>query len=255
MNIQDMQILLTNDDGIFAPGIKILRQIALSLTDDVWMVAPDSEQSGASHSLTLKQPIRLHQMKPKKYCVTGTPTDCVLLALNQVLPKDKKTLVLSGVNAGANLGEDVTYSGTIAAAMEATLLGAKAIAFSLEYKQIDEMDWDIVSAYAPKIIRKLMKIDWPDNVLMNVNFPAVPVDQVQGIHVVRHGKRMITDKFIERMDPRGKPYYWIGMTDTEVDAGFDTDIGVIHQKGISITPLCLDLTAKSFMDKLGEVFE
>ena len=194
-------------------------------------------------------------MKPKKYCVTGTPTDCVLLALNQVLPKDKPTLVLSGVNYGANLGEDVTYSGTIAAAMEATLLGAKAIAFSLQYNQIDEMNWDVVSAYAPQIIKMLTSIDWPENVLMNVNFPAVSVDEVTGIYIVRHGKRIITDKFVERIDPRGKPYYWIGMTDKEVDAGDDTDIGVIHRKGISITPLCLDLTAKSFMGKLSDLFK
>jgi len=255
MNLEDIQILLTNDDGIFAPGLKVLKQIADTLSDDVWTVAPDTEQSGASHSLTLKQPIRLHDMKPKKYCVSGTPTDCVLLALNQVLPKEKSTLVLSGINRGCNLGEDVTYSGTIAAAMEGTLLGAKSIAISLEYEKHDEMYWDTVYEFAPDIIRKLVKLDWPENVLMNINFPAVPASEVTGVHLVRHGKRAVTDKFIERIDPRGKPYYWIGMYDTDIDTGPDTDIGVIAQKGISITPLCLDLTAKAFMEKLEGIFK
>lgn len=254
LDLSGTRILLSNDDGIHAPGLAVLERIARSLSDDVWVVAPETEQSGASHSLTIHRPLRLRQHEERRFSVDGTPTDCVLLAINHILKDRTPTLVLSGVNHGSNIGEDVTYSGTIAAAMEATLLGVPAIALSLQIDGSGAPHWDTAEQWAPEVIRKAVSTAWPKNVLVNVNFPAVTPDRVTGIQVVRHGKRKIGDDLTERIDPRGRAYFWIGALRGEDDVAPDTDVAVVNDGGISVTPLFLDLTHVPTLQTLQRAF-
>lgn len=254
LDLSQARILISNDDGIQAAGIQVLERIARTLSDDVWVVAPETEQSAASHSLTIHRPLRLRPAGEKRYTVDGTPTDCVLLAINHILKDHKPTLVLSGVNHGSNIGEDVTYSGTIAAAMEATLLGVPAIALSQHIAMGTPPDWTTAERWGPEVIRKAVSVAWPKNVLMNVNFPATGPDGVSGIQVVRHGKRKIGDELFERTDPRGRPYIWIGALRGETDVAEDTDIHVVFNGGISVTPLFLDLTHRPTLQTLKQAF-
>ncbi|MBP2316029.1 5'/3'-nucleotidase SurE [Azospirillum soli] len=254
LDLSKTRILVTNDDGIHAQGLKVLEKIARSLSDDVWVVAPEMEQSAASHSLTINRPLRLRKLDEKRYTVDGTPTDCVLLAVNHVMKDARPTLVLSGVNQGSNIGEDVTYSGTIAAAMEATLLGVPAIALSQHYDNGNPIDWSTAEAWGADVVRKAVTVAWPKNVLLNVNFPARKAEEVTGIQVVRHGKRKIGDELLERVDPRGKPYIWIGTLRGEADVAPDTDIHVVFSGGISVTPIYLDLTHTPTLQTLRQAF-
>ncbi|HYG85112.1 MAG TPA: 5'/3'-nucleotidase SurE [Azospirillum sp.] len=255
LDLSKARILITNDDGINATGLQVLEKIARSLSDDVWVVAPEAEQSAASHSLTIHRPLRLKKVAERRYTVDGTPTDCVLLAINHVFKDDKKpTLVLSGINQGSNIGEDVTYSGTIAAAMEATLLGVPAIALSQHFSNGTPIKWQTPERWGAEVIRKAIAVAWPKYVLLNVNFPAVEPDQVTGIQVVRHGKRKIGDELMERIDPRGRPYIWIGALRSEADVSPDTDIHVVFNGGISVTPLFLDLTHNATLQTLKQAF-
>jgi 5'-nucleotidase len=240
--LKNARILLSNDDGIAAPGLKFLEKVARQLSRDVWVVAPELEQSGAGHSLTLRRPLRIRQLGRRRYAVDGTPTDAVLLAINQIMRDCKPTLVLSGVNRGGNLGEDVTYSGTIAAAMEATLLGVPAIALSLEVAQGKPVRWDTVEAHAPRVIRRLAAAGWPENVLINVNFPNRAPDRVGPIEIARQGRRKIGDELGERLDLRGEHYYWIGPMRSEEPTQKGTDLAAINAGRIAVTPLHLDLT-------------
>ena len=208
---QALRILLTNDDGVHAPGLRVLENIARQLSNDIWIVAPEVEQSGASHSLTLHEPLRLREVSRQKFAVSGTPTDCIVMAVNQVITDRKPTLLLSGVNRGANLGEDVTYSGTIAAAMEGTLLGIPSIAFSQVYRGVHPIRWATAEHHAPSLIRRLLKAGWPKDVLININFPDVASDAVNGTEVSVQGQREAESIVIhEREDPRRTSYYWIG---------------------------------------------
>ncbi len=254
MDLSKARILVTNDDGVHAIGLKVLEDIARSLTPDVWVVAPEAEQSAASHSLTIHRPLRLRQHGEKRYTVDGTPTDCVLIALNKIMKDDKPTLVLSGVNQGSNIGEDVTYSGTIAAAMEATLLGVPAIALSQHYENGTPPDWSTAAHWGPQVVRQAVTVAWPRNVLLNVNFPAVPPDRVTGVQAVRHGKRKIGDELMERIDPRGRPYIWIGTLRGEADVSPGTDIHVVLNGGVSVTPIYLDLTHIPTLETLRQAF-
>ncbi|PWC32417.1 5'/3'-nucleotidase SurE [Azospirillum sp. TSO35-2] len=254
LDLSQTRILVTNDDGIHAQGLKVLESIARSLSDDVWVVAPEMEQSAASHSLTINRPLRLRKLDERRFTVDGTPTDCVLLAVNHVMKDARPTLVLSGVNQGSNIGEDVTYSGTIAAAMEATLLNVPAIAMSQHYETGQPIDWSAAEAYGAEVVRKAVTVAWPKNVLLNVNFPARPAAEVTGMRVVRHGKRKIGDELLERVDPRGKPYIWIGTLRGEADVADDTDIHVVFNGGISITPVFLDLTHTPTLQTLRQAF-
>lgn len=255
VDLSKARILVTNDDGIHANGLKVLEGIARALTDDVWVVAPEMEQSAASHSLTINRPLRMRQLGEKRFTVDGTPTDCVLLAVNRLMQDTRPTLVLSGVNQGSNIGEDVTYSGTIAAAMEATLLNVPAIALSQHYDRGEVIDWSAAEAHGADVIRKAVSVAWPKNVLLNVNFPARPAAEVTGVQVVRHGKRKIGDDLVERIDPRGKPYIWIGTLRGEADVSPDTDIHVVFSGGISVTPIFLDLTHTPTLLTLKQAFE
>ena len=242
LSLDSARILLTNDDGIAAPGLKVLQRIARQLAREVWVVAPELEQSGAGHSLTLRRPLRIRQLGRRRYAVDGTPTDAVLLAVNQIMRAAKPSLVLSGVNRGGNMGEDVTYSGTIAAAMEATLLGVPAIALSLETLQGKPARWDTVEAHAPRVIRELAAAGWPADVFINVNFPNRPPDQVGPIQIARQGRRKIGDELGERLDLRGEHYYWIGPMRTEEPTQPGTDLAAVNEGRIAVTPLHLDLT-------------
>jgi 5'-nucleotidase len=254
-----LRILITNDDGINAPGLKVLEHIARTLTDDVWIVAPEHDQSAVSHSLTLRTPFRINEISPKKYAVSGTPTDCILTAVQLLLSDSLPTLVLSGVNNGANLAEDVTYSGTIAAALEATILGIPAIAFSLTTENHHPVKWATAEHWGPIVLNKILENPIPNNVLINVNFPNVIHKSVEGIKITRQGQRKIFDRIYERQDPHGIPYYWIGPGDQRYDNIWEqaepgTDIEAIGTKYISITPLSLDITHTQTVALLKEQF-
>ena len=245
------RILIANDDGIHSAGIKLLETLARTISDDVWVCAPEMEQSGASHSLTIHRPLRAKKYDERHYSVDGTPTDCVMLAMNHILKDRRPDLVLSGINHGANIGDDVTYSGTIAAAMEATLLGLKAIALSQNVDEDKPISFAVAESRGADLIRRLMSTEWPENVMLNVNFPSGAPDQVRSVRVVPHGKRKLGDDLRERFDPRGRSYFWIGPLRTETETDPDTDIGVLMSGGISITPLCLDLTHRASLETFG----
>lgn len=253
-DLSQARILISNDDGLHGPGLQVLIRIARSLSSDVWVVVPETEQSGAGHSLTLHNPLRIRDVDPSQnlYAVDGTPTDSVLLAINAIMKDRKPDLVLSGVNRGANLADDVTYSGTVAAAMEGTLLGIPSIALSQVFTNGDPVRWETAEAFAPEIIRKLVAQGWGKNVLMNVNFPDLAPQDVNGIRVTCQGKRKIGDGLIERFDPRGRPYIWIGPQRSEHTGRPGSDLEAIEQGAISVTPLCVDLTDQETLGVLQE---
>jgi 5'-nucleotidase len=253
LRLSQARILVSNDDGINAPGLKVLEQVARSLSKDVWVVAPEAEQSGAAHSLTLRRPLQVRKLSARRFAVDGTPTDCVLLAVNKIVAGRRPDLVLSGVNRGANLGEDVTYSGTIAAAMEATLLGIPSIALS-QLRDGLHVHWQTASDHAPKVIRKLVSVSWPDGVLMNVNFPNLPSAQVRGVRVARQGRRPGGIEIVPTTDPVGRSYLWIGdyMSDDAVQP--ETDLAATRAGHIAVTPLHLDLTHGKTLKSLQTVF-
>jgi 5'/3'-nucleotidase len=252
-----MRILITNDDGIEAPGLDALQSIASELSDDVWIVAPETDQSGAAHSLTLHEPLRLRKLGERSYAVKGTPTDCVIMCVRHILHDQKPDLVLSGVNAGSNIADDVTYSGTIAGAIEGTLLGIPSVALSLavDYDRRGEIRWQTAMAHGPKLIRRLIEIGWPADVLMNVNFPDREPGDVAGIEVTVQGKRNQDYlRIVDRTDARGKPYYWLGFNRQLSEPAEGSDWWALREGLISVTPLHLDLThaetLRTLKDKL-----
>jgi 5'-nucleotidase len=250
-----MRILVTNDDGIHAPGLAVAERIARALSDDVWVVAPETEQSGASHSLTLTTPLRLREVEKKRFAVTGTPTDCVMMAVAQLMGDKRPGLVLSGVNRGSNLADDVTYSGTIAGAMEGTALAIPSIALSqtFTYAEKTELKWACAEAHGADVIRNLLHVGWPEDVLMNVNFPDCVPDEVQGIEVTSQGKRDLNTTTLDRrVDARGIPYYWIGFKRVRSNPPEGTDLRAIYEKSISVTPLHLNLTEFKVMERLRQ---
>jgi 5'-nucleotidase len=253
-----MRILVTNDDGIHAPGLVVAEKIARELCDDVWVVAPETEQSGASHSLTLALPLRLREIDSRHFAVSGTPTDCVMMAIAELMAEARPTLVLSGVNRGANLADDVTYSGTIAGAMEGTALGVPSIALSQAFALSSgrEIDWSSAEAHGPPIIEKLISIGWPADVLMNVNFPDGDASTVRGVEVTVQGKRDLQTAMLDRrIDARGIPYYWIGFKRGRSHPPAGTDLNAVHARRISVTPLHLNLTEIHERDRLKPLLE
>jgi 5'-nucleotidase len=253
-NLKKARILVSNDDGIDAQGIKILVKVARALSDDVWVVAPESEQSAAGHSLTLRRPLRIRKVSAQRFAVDGTPTDCILLAVNKLLADRKPDLVLSGINRGGNLGEDITYSGTVAAAMEGTLMGIRSIALSQQISPDHPVKWATAEHHAPLVLKRLVAQSWPANVLVNVNFPDVLHGSVTGVQAARQGKRKIGDQIAERVDPRGVPYIWIGGQRTEDRSAEGTDLWAIHEGKVTLTPLCVDLTHGHTLAALEKVF-
>jgi 5'-nucleotidase len=252
-----MRILLTNDDGIHAPGLAVLEKIARELSDDVWIVAPETDQSGVSHSLSLNDPLRLREVGPRHFAVKGTPTDCVIMGVRHVM-KEKPDLVLSGVNRGRNAAEDVSYSGTVAGAIEGTVLGIPSIALSQAYGAATRANplWETAIHHAPGLIRKVLTKGMPRDVLVNVNFPDCAPDEVKGIAVTTQGKR---DQELLRIEPRhdgrGNPYYWIAFSRGELaNVREGSDLAALAENRISVTPLRLDHTDEPFMTRLAEVF-
>ncbi len=237
-----MRILISNDDGVNARGLEVLERIAGALSDDVWVVAPETEQSGAGHSLTLHRPLRVRHIAERRFAVDGTPTDCVMLAINSLITGAKPTLMLAGVNRGSNVADDVTYSGTIAAAIEATMLGVPAVALSQHYTDDHPVKWATAEGHAPGLIRRLIDAEWPADVLINVNFPDVAADAVEGVVVSRQGRHRFNNLLTERLDPRGRPYYWIGGAYGEWKDAPGSDVVAVHGGAISVTPLSLDMT-------------
>jgi 5'-nucleotidase len=241
-----MRILLTNDDGIRASGLKVLERIAAAFSDDIWIVAPAEEQSGAGHSLTLTHPVRLRKLGERRFCVTGTPTDSVMMGLAWILKEERPDLILSGVNRGANLGEDVTYSGTVSAAMEGALAGIPSIALSQCYAREgmgDTVPFAAAEAWAERVLRPLIETPMAPRTLVNVNFPALPPGEVKGVRVARQGLRDYgRTRIVQRTDPRGYNYYWFGLGPMIETAGHSTDLEAIDDGYVSVTPLHLDLT-------------
>ena len=252
-DLSELRILLSNDDGIYAHGLQVLERIARTLTDDVWVVAPSRERSGAGHSLTLHDPLRPVQKADKRYAVTGTPTDCVMVAINHIMKDNPPDLVLSGVNHGANLGEDVHYSGTVAAAMEGVLLGVPSIALSQVWSDAKGIQWQTAEKFAPEVIRKVCAVGWGKNVLMNINFPDCAPEAVKGVTPAAQGKHKLGDDLVIRHDPRGREYLWIGMRRAS-DLVDGTDLKMVADGYITVTPLNVDLTHAPTMAALGQVF-
>jgi 5'-nucleotidase len=253
-----MRILLTNDDGIHAPGLASAEKIARALSDDVFVVAPEYDQSGVAHSLSLNDPLRMRELGPRRYAVKGTPTDCVIMAVRKLLDRPPD-LVLSGVNCGQNVAEDITYSGTIAAAMEGALLGIPSIALSQVYDFFSgrrAIHWACAETHAPALLRRILDAGVPPNVLVNVNFPPCPAEAVKGVAVTMQGRRANDLMFIEdRMDGRGHPYHWIAFRRGDFAIAPGTDLEALDLDKISVTPLKLDFTDHPTVTQLAAVFE
>jgi 5'-nucleotidase len=249
-----LRILLTNDDGIHAPGLELLEAVAAQLSDDVWVCAPAEENSGAGHSLTLNYPVRLRQFGEKRFAVAGTPTDAVNLALRKLFPDRPPDLVISGINAGENLADDITYSGTISAAMEAALAGIRAIALSQAMRGAGH-GFAAAEGWAARVLTPLIAAPTAKRTVINVNFPALPAESVKGIRVVRQGFHDYSrGSLVEGVDPRGRPYYWFGLDDVEHTLDRGTDLEAVSDGHVSITPLQLDLTHHASIGLLAEAY-
>jgi 5'-nucleotidase len=253
-----MRILVTNDDGIHAEGLNVCEQIARGLSDDVWVIAPEYDQSGVAHSLSLNDPLRLRQVAERRFAVRGTPTDCVIMGARHLLNGRGPDLILSGVNRGRNAGEDVIYSGTVAGAVEGTVIGVPSLALSQAYagRSGREPYWETSLHYGPDIIRRVMAAGIPRDVLINVNFPDCQPGEVKGIAVTAQGRRTQERLHIDqRKDGRGNPYYWIAYARhgfTPAEAG--TDLAALEGHQIAVTPLRLDMTDELYLKKLATLF-
>jgi 5'-nucleotidase len=247
-----MRILLTNDDGIHDKGLACLERIARTLSDDIWVVAPEADQSGYAHSLSLSEPLRLRKIGERHFAVRGTPTDCVIMGARKLLP-DLPDLILSGVNSGANIADDITYSGTVAGAMEGALIGVRSIAISQAYNTVDDervVPYGTCEALAPALLDRLVSMDLPDGVLLNVNFPNCKPEEVTGTVVTAQG-RLVHGLWIdERRDGRGLPYYWLRFGRELAEGREGTDLHAMRNRLVSVTPLKLDLTAHEVRDQL-----
>lgn len=239
-------ILVTNDDGVYSPGIQILAKRLREL-DQVTIVAPDRERSAAGHSMTLHRPLLIEEIRESVYSVNGTPTDCVNIAVKGLL-KEEPRLVVSGVNKGPNLGDDVTYSGTVAGAMEATLLGVPSIAVSLVARE--EFRFAEAAEVAFRTAVRIFEQGLPKGTLLNINVPNLALSEIQGTRITRLGKRIYHQMTVERVDPRGKKYYWIGGGEPDWEREEGTDFDAVGRNMVSITPLHLDFTDYSSFDKL-----
>jgi 5'-nucleotidase len=254
-----MRIMVTNDDGIHAEGLDVCEQIARELSDDVWVIAPEYDQSGVAHSLTLNDPLRLRQISERRFAVRGTPTDCVVMGARHVLNGRGPDLILSGVNRGRNAGEDVIYSGTVAGAVEGTVIGVPSFALSQSYQSRsgNPPPWETSRRFGPDIIRRVLSEGIPRDVLINVNFPNCPPDAVKRVAVTALGRRRQERLHIDaRQDGRGNPYYWIGYQRQGFQkAPEGTDLAALEECCIAVTPLRLDMTDEPYLTKLADLFE
>ena len=251
-----MRILLTNDDGVDAEGLFALERIARALSDDVWIVAPQEEQSGKGRGITLTEPLRVNKLGEKRFAVTGTPTDCVVLAFNDIMPR-RPDLVLSSVNRGHNVGEDCSYSGTVAGALQGMAFGVRSIALSQSLERFhDEVTahWETAETFAPAIISRLLAQDWQPGVIMNLNFPARPPEAVTEVEVTTQGFRRAGEMHaVRRTDMRGRNYYWMAFRGEKQDHAPGTDLRAMDDGKISVTPLHIDLTHMTSVNDLKKV--
>jgi 5'-nucleotidase len=243
-----MHFLVSNDDGITARGIQVLSEWMRRL-GSVTIVAPDQNRSGASNSLTLSLPVRIKEISESTFRVSGTPTDCVHIALTGLLEGDPD-MVVSGINAGANLGDDVIYSGTVAAAMEGRFLGLPAIAVSLAFKEKPE-NFATAAQAVTLVVERLLKDPLPADTILNINVPDIPWEKIHGFEVTRLGHRHRAEPTISILDPRGEPMYWIGPAGAEQDAGPGTDFDAVRRGYVSITPIHVDLTRYQALEQVA----
>ena len=255
LNLKKARVLVSNDDGISAPGLKALERIIKPLFKEVWVVAPETEQSASSHSLTLRSPLRIQKISKQRFSVNGTPADSILLGVSEVMNDCRPDIILSGSNKGGNIGEDIIYSGTVAAAMEGALLGIPSIAFSQVYSDARSIRWGTAEYWLPTVMKQLVKSDLPANALINVNFPSVNANAVTGIEITRQGRRKIGGDLSIGTDPRGKQYYWIGPQRQEEHGIKGTDLEAVVRGAISITPLTTNLTHTPSFKKLRAAFK
>jgi len=249
-----LRILVTNDDGIHAPGLQSAVRIAQALGGEVWVVAPETDQSGLAHSLTLSHPLRVREVAERQFALTGTPTDCVIMGVRELMP-EPPSLILSGVNSGQNIADDVTYSGTVAGAIEGALLGIRSIALSQAYAWEDgarAVPWETCEAHGPRVVEQLIQSDFPSKVLVNVNFPNCGKDDVKGTSCVRQGAFNHGLYAEKRHDGRGFPYYWLKFGREVADTREGSDVMALRAGHIAVTPLKLDLTDYAFMDRLED---
>ena len=250
------RILVVNDDGIDAPGIKLLEEVARQFSDDVWVVAPDEERSGAGHSMSLSYPIRVLQRDERHFAIKGSPTDCALLGVYEFMKDRKPDILLSGINRGPNLAEDITYSGTASAAMEGAMLGIPSVALSQIIRYQSDIHWETARKYAPVVIRQLLDLDWRPGLFCNVNFPDCPADQVTDIRATTQGQRP-SGAFqpVRRVDERHVPYYWIKIGFPEGGHDEGNDLQAALDKAVSITPLQIEMTARDMVPNVARLFE
>jgi 5'-nucleotidase len=250
-----MRILVTNDDGIEAYGLSVLYDIAAQLSDDVWVCAPLHEQSGKGRGVTLHEPLRVRHLGAQRYAISGTPTDCVQIAVNDILPSPPD-LVLSGINRGFNLAQDVTMSGTVAGAFQGMTLGIPSIALSqcLDFDIDIEAQWQVAQAYGAPVISSLLAEGWDANIVFNINFPDCAADEVTGVEVTRQGLRDLHEMHaVKRVDPRGRSYYWLDFSPQAQTLIEGTDLKAVAEKRISVTPLHLDLTHQESVNRFKKI--
>lgn len=243
-----MKILVTNDDGIASPGLHALAR-AMKVLGDVWVVAPDRERTAVGHAMTLHKPLRISRVGKQVYTINGTPTDCVSLALKHVL-RGRPALVVSGINRGVNLGDDVTYSGTVSAALEGTIMGVTSIAVSQEGE--DSFRFQVGALYAVRIARAVLRYGLPKETLLNVNVPDRPLSSITGVKVTSLSRRRFDDPIVEKVDPRGRKYYWIAGTRVAWQRRKDSDYEALRRGKVSMTPIHLDVTHYAVIDQLRE---
>jgi 5'/3'-nucleotidase len=257
-----LRILITNDDGIEAPGLRAMEHIAGEVSGDVWVVAPETDNSGASHSLTLAEPLRMRELGEHHYAVKGTPTDCVIMGVRFLLREKPPDLVMCGVNRGQNLADDITYSGTVAGAIEGALLGVPSMAMSLVVgpaeadQSAGKPNWETPMQHGADLIRKLLQAGWPQGVMLNVNFPDCEPEALKGAVATVQGQRdPDLLRIDDRMDTRGRPYYWLGIQRRKVKPPEGSDLWAVRANLISVTPLCLDFTDRGVVSKPKSVLD
>ncbi len=254
-NLSSLRILVSNDDSIHAPGIKILERIAQGISPDVWIVAPERNQSGVGHSISMMRPLRIRELSPRRFAVDGTPGDCIALALEHVLKDKAPDIILSGINEGANLADDVTYSGTLGAAMEGTFHGIKSIGFSLDCFRTTHPKWATVEHFAPQIIRKLLGVEWGHRTLMSINFPDATIPEIKGITVAEQGHHSPGKTIHPITDHWGHECFWVGSINRIPHAEEGTDLQAMSRNEISVTPLTMNMTNRTVLENLRTILE
>ena len=247
-------ILITNDDGIYSQGITKIHAVLEKYSDNIFIVAPRENCSGCGHSITLSRPVRINKISENIFSCDGTPTDCILLSLQEVLKGKKPDLIISGINIGANLGDDITYSGTVSAAMEGALLGINSLALSVEVKNsFKKVNWLEIDKYLDVIIKGILKSNIEKGNFINVNFPECEDDEIKGIKVVKQARRKPGGKFIKRLDVKGIPYFWL-TTERSGKEGYGTDVWAVKNKYVAVTPLSIDLTSNVSFKSIEKIF-